>query len=215
MKTITLIGFLFLTTCLAAQVFQPRDVVFGLAGGFQTIEFNLSDSAGYRARNGDLVGANFTFRSEYGVAEFMGFGLSISYTDLLTESSNDITKCSMVEITPDIDYHVPWQNSLVDLTGSAGVGISSYTYNQYEGINARSEIDMLMFFADIHPRFYFSRKNRSGIFLFYRFAYYSGTGRSGDNFTAMHDFYATGISHSAGLGYFYRFGRKRVTEIVD
>lgn len=214
MKRLLLPVLLLLSCCVNAQVFQARDLVVGVSAGPQSLSFDLSDTAGYRDEYRGLRGMRCGMNAEFGISPFMGVGLDYSYTALTSDALDAFSDCRLSEFTPEVTYHVPWKNPLLDLSIAAGLGLSSYRYQSYEDNWGRAQISSASFFAEARPRFYFSTKNRLGAFLFYRFTYYTGYGDASDKTTPVYQYDSIGRSHASGLGLFYRFGKAR-TEPAD
>lgn len=209
MKRLLLPLLILLTCCANAQVFQARDLLTGLSAGPQSLSFDLSDTAGYRDEYRGLRGMRYGIHAEFGISSFMGVGLNYSYTTLTGDALPAFALCRVSEFTPEVTYHVPWKNPVLDLSIAAGLGISAYYYQSYESNWGRAHISSASYFAEARPRFYFSAKNRLGAFLFYRFTYYNGYGEASDKTTPQYEYNAIGSSHATGLGLFYRCGKAR------
>lgn len=209
MKRILVLFVLLYSLCAQAQVFQARDLLVGLSAGPHALSFDLSDTAGYRDKYPGLRGMRYGINTEFGIASFMGVGLNYSYTPLTSDVLDAFSSCGISEFTPEVTYHVPWKNPLLDLSIAAGLGLSVFHYQSYEDNWGRAKISSASYFAEMRPRFYFSPKNRLGAFLFYRFTYYTGYGDASDKTTPRYEYDSTGRGHAAGMGLFFRFSKPR------
>lgn len=209
MKKIPLLLLLTGSLHLHAQVFQARDFNVALSAGVQELSFHLSDTAGYRNEYNGLRGPQFMLRAEFGLSNFMGIGAGFSYTRVLSEMTSIDKNCHAFEFTPEVAYHVPWKNRFVDLGGGAGIGLFRYTYWSMEEDETNTELNAVSYFAEFRPRFYFSKKNRTGVFLYYRFTYYYGYGATSDKTTPQFQYDTRGQGNTFGGGLFYRFGPSR------
>lgn len=198
-----------------AQVFQPGDFVLNAGNGAAVFHLHASDTAGYDKDFNGVGGINLNFRGEFGVAPWLGFSMSVSHTSLITQTffSDDI--CNLTEIAPGINYHVPWKNRWIDLQGEIGAGYLRYFFDSNGGLFVRTSMTCLTFFAGIHPRLYFTRKQRFGGYAYYRFSAFTGGGETTDKFTSTYKYDVDGSGHTFGLGLFYRFGKPRTNEPAD
>lgn len=192
----------------AAQSFYPRDLVISAGEGAGITDYNVSDTAGYTGSDKE-GGINFTLRAGYGLSPSLSVDFNFSVTGLITETLlDDNASCYIFDMGPGVSYHVPWKNKWIDLEGGIGFGYTRYLYESYSNqYHERLEGSGVSVFSDFHPRLYFTKRQRLGGFLYYRFnLYFMGAQYVHTGF-ANQDLDMTGNTHSFGLGLFYRFGK--------
>lgn len=189
----------------AAQCFNARDFVLSVGhSGAGVTKFTANDSAGYRTQH-EEGGFNFYLRGEYGLSPWLSVNLSVSLTPLITQTlfDEDAT-CYIYDAGPGLGYHIPWKNRWIDLEGDAGIGYTRFFQSDLG--EEKIDIKAISVFGDFHPRVYFTKKQRLGGFLYYRFNLYSGSGEVAKTGFQRRLVDVQGYTHAFGIGWFYRFG---------
>lgn len=171
---------------------------------------NAPTSIGYNEGISDMGGINYSLSAEYGVLPWLGFGVNISHTTFLMHTflTDDIS--NLLEVAPEIGYHIPWKNKWMDVKGELGAGYSRYYFDSKGGLFVRTTITGLAIFFGTNLRVFYTQKQRLGSYVYYRVSGLWGTGTTRDQLISQYEYQVNVTSHTFGLGIFYRFGTSRL-----
>jgi hypothetical protein len=203
-------------TCvtLPAQVFQSKDLIFSLGFGSYRGNFTETDTAGYSG-GWVLFGNQFPVRIEYGIAERLSANFSYTYTSWGEHYFSRFEKHNLIEVGPGLSYHLPWEAKRIDFVGELECGYTRYKFMNYDTSNYSANARGTFVRGGLSPRIYFTKTYRLGAVVYYRFSYSAMSGRKEDHLNPDWEYNLDGLSHSYGIGLFYRFGSLRPSAYID
>lgn len=195
------------------QTFNARDLVISAGAGGNVNFFTARDTPGYIGSSGVMVSANFPFLVEFGLARWIGVG--VSYNHQVFEKSHPDDIARMIDAGVCVSIHPPFESEFFDLAFIAGFGHSRFNVYQNDvasGMWYKHTALGKNIYGCLNPRFYFSRSNRIGMGLYYKISYYDYLAEYSESSGGSIKYSLTGFGHGIGLNLFCRLGKSGVAE---